>query len=190
MVRPDRDLLGGEDVVVEMDATFIGGRTQGKRGPRYYNKTEVVIAVERVGARKLGRVRLRQIDKTHRKDELLTFCRDVIAPGTILRTDGETSYPDIARQLHLTHDPVFVYSSSEPAHDLLPAVHQVASLVKRWLTGTLHDGQAETHLAYYLDEYTFRFNRRTSRSRGLLWFRLVQQCVNTDPHPLDTLKSH
>jgi transposase-like protein len=190
MVRPDRDLLGGEDVVVEMDATFIGGRTQGKRGPRYANKTEVVIAVERVGARKLGRVRLRQIDRTNRKDELFAFCRDVIAPGTILRTDGEASYPGIARQLHLTHDSVFVYSSSEPAHDLLPGVHQIASLVKRWLAGTLHDGQAETHLAYYLDEYTFRFNRRTSRSRGLLWFRLVQQCVNTDPHPLHTLKSH
>jgi len=190
MVRPERELLGGEDVVVEMDATFIGGRTQGKRGPRYGNKAEVVIAVERIGARRLGRVRLRQIDKTNRKDELLSFTEDVIAPGTILRTDGEPSYPDIVGRLHLRHDLVFVYSSSEPARDLLPGVHQVASLIKRWLTGTLHDGQAETHLAYYLDEYTFRFNRRTSRSRGMLWYRLVQQAANTDPHPLDTLKSH
>ncbi len=190
MVRPDRELLGGEDVVVEMDATFIGGRTQGRSGPRYANKTEVVIAVERIGARRLGRVRLRQIDSTNRKDELLTFTEDVIARGTILRTDGETSYPDIVRRLHLRHDPVFVYSSSEPAHELLPGVHQVASLIKRWLTGTLHDGQADTHLPYYLDEYTFRFNRRTSRSRGMLWYRLVQQAANTDPHPLDTLKSH
>lgn len=87
-------------------------------------------------------------------------------------------------------DGLCIYSSSEPAHELLPAVHQVASLVKRWLAGTMHDGQADTHLAYYLDEYTFRFNRRKSRSRGMLWFRLVQQAVNTDPHPLDSLKYH
>ena len=77
--------------------------------------------------------------------------------------------------------------SPRPAHVLLPAVHRVASLLKRWLAGTLHDGQSAAHLDYYLDEFIFRFNRRTSRSRGLLWYRLVQQAVNTDPHPYDVL---
>ena len=167
-----------------------GGRTLGKRGPRYVNKTEVVIAVERVPPRGLGRVRLRQIDMANRKEELFNFTRDVIAHGSILTTDGEGSYRDAAKRLHIVHHPVIIYSSCEPAHELLPAVHQVASLVKRWLAGTMHDGQADTHLAYYLDEYTFRFNRRKSRSRGMLWFRLVQQAVNTDPHPLDSLKYH
>ena len=74
--------------------------------------------------------------------------------------------------------------AKHPAHTLLPAVHRVASLLKRWLAGTLHHGQSGAHLPYYLDEFTFRFNRRTSRSRGLLFYRLLQQAVNTDPHPL------
>ena len=79
-------------------------------------------------------------------------------------------------------------SSPNPAHHMLPAVHRVASLLKRWLAGTLHDGYTDEYLSYYLDEFTFRFNRRNSRSRGLLWYRLVQQAVVTDPHPLDVLQ--
>jgi ISXO2-like transposase domain len=78
-------------------------------------------------------------------------------------------------------------SSPNPAHEMLPAVHRVSALLKRWLAGTLHDGRSADHLDYYLDEFTFRFNRRTSRSRGLLWYRLVQQAVKTDPHPYDIL---
>jgi hypothetical protein len=187
MVRPDRDLLGGDGVSVEMDATFIGGRTQRKHSVRYANKSEVVIAVERHHPKGLGRVRLRHIDMAHRRDELFDFTRDTIAAGSILYTDGETSYPDITRRLHLRHQPITLVSSASPAHEALPAVHQVASLLKRWLAGTLHDGQTDTHLGYYLDEFTFRFNRRTSRSRGLLWYRLVQQAVLTDPHPYDIL---
>ena len=190
MVRPDRELLGGDGVTVEMDQTFIGGRTLGTRGPRYLNKTEVAIAVERVHPRGLGRVRLRQIDMSNRKEELFNFTRDVIAHGSILCTDGEGSYRDITKRLQIVHQPLIMYNATEAAHVLLPAVHQVASLVKRWLAGTMNDGQSDTHLAYYLDEYTFRFNRRKSRSRGMLWFRLVQQAANTDPHPLDSLKYH
>jgi hypothetical protein len=73
--------------------------------------------------------------------------------------------------------------ASEPAHRLLPAVHRVASLLKRWIAGTLHNGEDTAHLDYYLDEFTFRFNRRKSNRRGLLWYRLVHQAVRTDPHP-------
>ena len=64
----------------------------------------------------------------------------------------------------------------------------VASLLKRWLTGTLHYAVSQEHLAYYLDEYTFRFNRRKSKSRGLLFYRLLQQAVETEPHPLKDLR--
>ena len=187
MVRPDRELLGGEGVSVEMDQTFIGGRTQGKRAPRYANKSEVAIAVERRHPKGLGRVRLRHIDMTHRRDELFEFTRDTIAHGTIVYSDGEGAYAEATRRLQLRHEPIILIASKSPAHELLPAVHQVASLLKRWLAGTLHDGQTDTHLGYYLDEFTFRFNRRTSRSGGLLWYRLVQQAVNTDPHPYDVL---
>ena len=188
MVRPDRELLGGDDVTVEIDSTFIGGRTQGMSGPRYANKTEVVVAVERVHPHGFGRIRLHQIDSSHRSDELFEFIRTNIAHGTVLVTDGEGSYPPITQRLQIRHEPVNLVASKRAAHEALPAVHQVSSLLKRWLAGTLHDGISTTHLAYYLDEYTFRFNCRSSRSRGLLWYRLVQQAVNTDPHPLDVLQ--
>jgi transposase-like protein len=188
MVRPDRELLGGDGVTVEMDSTFIGGRSQGKRGVRYANKTEVVIAVERLNPRGFGRVRLVQIDSSQRSDELFEFIRTNVAHGSVLVTDGETAYPAITRRLQIRHEPVNLIATKRAAHDALPAVHHVASLLKRWIAGTLHDSVSPDNLGYYLDEFTFRFNRRTSRSRGLLWFRLVQQAVNTDPHPLHALQ--
>jgi hypothetical protein len=70
---------------------------------------------------------------------------------------------------------------------VLPGVHLVASLLKRWLIGTLHFRVEDQHLPYYLDEYTFRFNRRNAKSRGLLFYRLLEQAVATDPHPLHEL---
>jgi ISXO2-like transposase domain/Transposase zinc-ribbon domain len=187
MVRPARDRLGGPDVAVEIDQTFVGGRTQGRNGPRYRNKTEVVIAVERLHPKGLGRARLRQIDMTNRKEELFDFTRDSVATGSIVYTDGEGAFCYATERLHLRHEPIIMVASPNPAHETLPAVHRVASLLKRWLAGTLHDAVASDHLDYYLDEFTFRFNRRTSRSRGLMWYRLVQQAVHTDPHPYHQL---
>jgi hypothetical protein len=187
MVRPDRELLGGDGVAVEVDQTYVGGRTQSERRPRYVNKTEVVIGVERRHPRGLGRIRLQRIDMSQRRDEVLEFIRTNIAHGTILYTDGELAYAEAAGVLRMRHEPINVSRSDSPAHQLLPAVHRVASLLKRWLAGTHHAGQTDTQLAYYLDEFTFRFNRRASRSRGLLWYRLVQQALDTDPHPYDDL---
>ena len=88
--------------------------------------------------------------------------------------------------LGYTHEYATGYNAPDPTA-VLPGVHLVASLLKRWLTGTLHYAVADHQLPYYLDEYTFRFNRRTARSRGLLFYRLLQQAVNTDPAPLPTL---
>jgi hypothetical protein len=188
MVRPDRDQLGGPGVTVELDQTFVGGRSQrGKAGARYGNKAEVSIAVERRHPRGLGRVRMRRIGISDRKNDIFEFVIDTIAPGTRLCTDGDRLYNDLANQLHITHERIVLTGASDPAHVLLPAVHRVASLLKRWLAGTMHYGQSTTHLDYYLDEFTFRFNRRTSRSRGLLFYRLLQQAANTDPHPLHQL---
>ena len=188
MVRPDREPLGGEGVSVEIDQTFIGGRSQGKRGAHYDNKSEVVIAVERQHPKGLGRARLRQIDTTDRKNELFRFVQETIAHGTIVYTDGDKLYTDIMRKLQFHHERIVLLHTTQPAHQLLPAVHRVAALLKRWLSGTLHDGYNTENLGYYLDEFTFRFNRRNSRSRGLLWYRLLQQAAHTDPHPLDQLQ--
>jgi transposase-like protein len=187
MVLPDRDLLGGEGVSVEMDCTFLGGRTQGRSGVRYANKDEVVIAVELRHPRGFGRVRMARIDSFRRKEAIFEFAKGCIAPGTILYTDGDRLYRDLPGELDIVHEPFVVVSSGEHAHRLLPGVHRVASLLKRWLAGTFHNGQGSVHLDYYLDEFTFRFNRRNSRQRGLLWYRLVHQAVNTDPHPYKDL---
>lgn len=187
MVRPDRELLGGVGVSVEIDQTFLGGR-QRASSRRYDNKHEVVIGVERQHPKGFGRVRLAHIESSNRKEELFGFVQHNLAHGSILYTDGDPIYADIAKTLQITHEPIVLVRSPEPAHVVLPGVHLVASLLQRWIAGTLHDGISDRHLAYYLDEFTFRFNRRTSRSRGLLWYRLVQQAIKTDPHPLATLQ--
>jgi len=75
----------------------------------------------------------------------------------------------------------------EPGHVTLPGPHRVASLLKRWNAGTHHYRVEREHLQYYLDKFTFRFNRRRSKARGMLFYRLLQQTVNTDPHPLADL---
>jgi len=188
MVRPGRDRIGGPGVSVEVDSTFIGGRAHTtKAGSRYFNKAEVVIAVERRHPRGLGRVRLAHIDSSDRKEAIYEFLTANVAPGTIVYTDGDRLFKELPGRLDVTHERIIVVASKDAAHTMLPAVHRVASLLKRWLTGTLHDGQSATHLGYYLDEFTFRFNRRTSSARGLLFYRLLQQAVGTDPHPYRTL---
>ena len=179
MVRPDRDLLRG---IVEVDETMIGGVSPGRSGPS--DKVAVMIAVEHNDARRLGRLRMAVADRPGSLD-LVEFAASVIEPGSTIRTDG-------ARMLRRLNDLGYIdeatdgYSAADKA-SVLPGVHLVASLLKRWLIGTLHYRVEVQQLPYYLDEYTFRFNRRTSKSRGLLFYRLLQQAVHTDPHPIDTL---
>ena len=139
MVRPDRELLGGDDVTVEVDSTFVGGRKQVGRGSRFANKNEVVIAAERVQPRGFGRVRLAQLDSSRRSEELFEFIQANIAHGSVLVTDGETTYPAIAKRLRLRHEPINLVATKRDAHEALPAVHHVASLLKRWIADTLHD---------------------------------------------------
>lgn len=183
MVRPDRDRLHG---IVEVDESFVGGHSHGsgRRGGGS-DKTPVMIAVERIGSHRLGRVRLASVVTTV-KENLLDFVQASVAEGSIVRTDGAVGY----RHLHALgyrHKPVNLSASIDPAHVELPGVHMVASLLKRWVAGTLHYGISVKHFDYYLDEFTFRFNRRTARTPGLLFYRLLQQAVATDPHPLTTL---
>lgn len=182
MVRPGRDLLSG---VVELDETFVGGVSVGNPGAST-DKVPVQIAVERIGPHKLGRVRF-AIATRPGSAELVDFGRSAIKPGSTIRTDGLRTLRQLGG-LGYTHEYVTSYNAPD-RDEVLPGVHLVASLLKRWLIGTLHYRVSDKHLAYYLDEYAFRFNRRTSTARGMLFYRLLQQAVATDPHPLTELIS-
>ncbi len=181
MVRPERERLSG---IVEVDESFIGGQTPGRKGGSTL-KVPVMIAVERTGKRALGRVRL-AVAEAPNTNELVEFACTVIEPGSTIRTGGARIFRKLA-SMGYAHDYVTVYNSADPAHELLPGVHMVSSLLKRWIAGTHHQRVSDKHLPYYLDEFTFRFNRRKSRARGLLFYRLLQQAVATDPHPLAEL---
>lgn len=178
MVRPERDKLSG---LVEVDETYVGASEPGMDGRRVESKAIVVIAVELLEPKGFGRIRMTSIPEVT-QGHLLDFIHRSATPGSTIRTDGWNIYDKIAKQ-GFTHSPINVKGSGDPAHIALPGVHRVASLLKRWLTGTLHHGISRDHLDYYLDEFTFRFNRRSSTQRGLLFYRLLQQAVATDPHP-------
>ena len=145
----------------------------------------VAVAVEQVGRRGLGRIRMRQIPDAS-ADSLQAFVEEAITPGSLIHTDGWVGY-DRLEQSGYGHDITFVKGKRESAADLLPRVHQVVSLLKRWLLGTHHGAVSFDHFDYYLDEFTFRFNRRTSRSRGKLFYRLVQHAVAVEPVPYKNL---
>jgi transposase-like protein len=173
MVRPGRECLSG---TVEVDETFMGGPRTGKRGRGAAGKTLVLIAVEDRGPH-LGRIRLRRVaDAT--APSLLAAVQAGVERGSVVRTDGWRSYTALppAGYRH-----VVVRPTAEVGENLLPLVNRVAALLKRWLQGTHQGAVRPSHLDYYLDEFTFRFNRRTSRSRGKLFFRLVQQAVAGEP---------
>ena len=176
MVRAGRDRLAGK---VEMDETFIGGTKAGKRGRGAAGKVLVAVAVELLSPRGFGRCRLRVIGDAE-ASTLRSFLLDYVEPGSVVVTDGWGSYPS-ALAGDYVHNPLPVACSGVKAHVLLPATHRIASLVKRWLLGT-HQGAVEPgHLQGYLDEYAFRFNRRRSEFRGLLFRRLLEQAVQVGP---------
>ena len=166
-----------------MSATSERGR-QGSGGRGAVGKAIVVIGVEERGQAP-GRVRMRRVaDVT--KDTLTEFVLDHVARHSDVRTDGWQGYFDIGKYRY-QHYVTNVSASGDPAHVVLPHVHLVASLVKRWIPGT-HQGAVSHHqLDYYLDEFTFRFNRRHSRHRGLLFYRLLQGAMATEPHPYRSL---
>jgi len=175
MLRPDRDRLQGR---VEVDETFLGGDEAGPRGRGALGKVLVAVAVEQREPKGFGRTRLSVID-TAAAPQLRAFLRNSVEPGAVVITDGWRSYP-AAIDGDYAHEPRKVKGSGEPAHVLLPGVHLVASLVKRWLLGTLQGAVEADHMQAYLDEFAFRFNRRRSGHRGMLFHRLLEQAVHTD----------
>jgi len=180
MVRPDRERLSG---VVEVDESFLGGRSAGKLGVSS-DKVPIMIAVERTPAGRLGRVRL-DIAEAPNSLELVDFVTEVVEPGTTVRTDGALMFRRLVKDGYLHQ--ATAGNTAADRDTVMPGCHLVSSLLKRWTAGTLHYRISARHLPYYLDEFTFRFNRRSSRARGLLFYRLLQQSVETDPHPLAEL---
>jgi transposase-like protein len=184
MVRPGRDRLAGR---VEIDETYLGGREKGVRGRQTARKALIAVAAEEDG-RGIGRIRMRRIPDAS-ADSLQAFVEEAIAPGSLLHTDGLLSY-DRLEQHGYRHRITFLKGRKESPAELLPRVHRVVSLLKRWLLGTHQGAVSPAHLDYYLDEFTFRFNRRSSRHRGKLFYRLVQQAVAVEPAPYSSLVKH
>jgi len=176
MVRPGRELLSGR---VEADETYVGGEEPGVSGRQTDRKAIVAIAVEVRDPRGFGRARLRCVPDVSAAS-LVGFVCDSVKPGAVVLTDGWASYNRLPDHGY-TREKVVVSSSGDPAHVSMPAVHRVAALLKRWLLGT-HQGSVGTeHLDAYLNEFAFRFNRRNSRQRGMLFYRLLEQAVVTEP---------
>ena len=180
MVLPGRELLSG---VVEVDETYVGARHTSVGGRSLGHKTIVVIAVE--GDEAPERVRMRRIVNVKR-DTLADFVLDHVARGSEVRTDAWTGDDEIGRY-RFDHVVTNMSSSGDPAHVALPHVHLVASLLKRWILGTHQGAISHAQLDYYLDEFTFRFNRRRARHRGLLFYRLLEGALAAEPHPYKEL---
>lgn len=172
MVRPSRDRISG---TIEVDETYIGGKRTGKPGRGSAGKTLVIMAVQ-IDGNRIGRIRLKRIPDAS-GNSLNCAIKELIEPCSTVITDGWEGYNQL-ETFGYRHK-IAKKDDNNVGENLLPKCNIVASLLKRWLLGT-HQGRAQ-HLDYYLDEFTFRFNRRTSKSRGMLFYRLIQQSVAIEP---------
>lgn len=179
MVRPRRDQLSG---TVEVDEIYIGGEKAGKRGRSAEGKVLVLLAAEKEG-KGIGRVRLKRISDASAAS-LETAVGSTVTPGSVVKTDGWKGYNGL-KGLGYVHE--IVRKDGNVGDNLLPSCNRVAALVKRWLLGTYQGAVSHERIDYYLDEFVFRFNRRTSRHRGKLFYRLLQQAVAIEPITYDEL---
>jgi transposase-like protein len=178
-VRPGRERLSGR---VEVDETYIGGEEPGLRGGRAHGKKTLVgIAVEVREPRGIGRCPIAPLADGS-GDSLLPFVTDHVEPGSTVVTDGWSGYSGLDKlgYIHERHSQRAARAQGND-DDLLPGVHRIAALAKRWLLGTHQGSVDEAHLPNYLNEFAFRFNRSTSRSRGTLLHRLLELAIDHDP---------
>jgi len=180
MVLSGRSKLHGS---VEVDEVLVGGKTHGKRGRGAEGKSLIAVAVE-VKGRKTGRVRMEKIPDASGKSLKSFIERNIENTSTII-TDGWPSYSVLEKMdyKHQVQKSVVI----DEYEEILPNVHRIASLLKRWLLGTHQSYLNKNKLGYYLDEYVFRYNRRTSNSRGLLFMRLLEQAIITEPVSYDKI---
>jgi len=181
MVRTGRSRLEGR---VEVDETYVGGLEEGVRGRKTEKKAVVLIAAQEDG-KKIGRIRMRMVEDAS-AENLLAFIGDNIEPGSTVHTDAWLGYTGVGAKGY-THR-VSILKQEGP--EALPRVHLVASLLKRWILGTHQGAIGKVHLENYLDEFVFRFNRRTSGSRGKLFQRLMEQAVTTEPTTYAKITKH
>ena len=183
MVRPGRDRLAGE---VEADEMYVGGVATGKRGRGAAKKAIIEVAVEKRGPG-MGRARLACISDLS-AESLLAAIEAAVEPGAVVYTDHFKGYAGLAAAGYI-HYPTAISSTGDPAHVVMPRVHRIASLLKRWLLGTHQGAVRPQHLDDYLAEFTFRFNRRSSNHRGLLFYRLLEQAVQLEHVPVSAIAS-
>ena len=181
MVRPGRERLTGR---VEVDETYVGGVEEGTRGRQTERKALIVIAAQEDGPG-IGRIRMRRIPDAS-AESLMPFVKEAIEPGSTVHTDGWLGYLPVEAAGY-DHEVTFLKGKKTSPSELMPRVHRVASLLKRWLMGTHQGAVTQEHLDYYLDEFTFRFNRRRSGNRGKLFYRLAQQAVAIAPVPYKSM---
>jgi transposase-like protein len=182
MVYPNRTKLSG---TVEVDEAYIGGEESGgSTGRGTSNKSLVTSAVELTDGNKLGRVRISFVpDAT--KESLIGFVKNNVELGSKVITDGWSSYASLSSEGYI-HE-IHVKKKAKSDEEMLPHVHMIISLLKRWLLGTHQGAVSEKHIQSYLDEYVFRFNRRKSTERGLLFYRLLECAMLVPPTTLDEL---
>jgi transposase-like protein/ribosomal protein L37AE/L43A len=182
MVHPNRANLSG---TVEIDEAYIGGEEiGGKSGRGTENKILVAVAVELQDKKRLGRTRLEVIADASKKS-LLKFIRNNVEKGSTIVSDGWKSYATLSDEgyghiVQLTKD-------AKDENDMLPHVHMIISHLKRWLLGTHQGAVSAKHMQSYLDEYVFRFNRRKSAQRGLLFYRLLECAMLLPPTTFNEL---
>ena len=181
MVRPGWDRLGGQ---VEVDETYLGAVEAGA-GRRHLRSKALVAIAAQIDGKGIGRIRLRRIPAAS-TSPLVAFVKHAVKPGSVVITDGWEAYAGL-KQEGFKHRPRVTSGSSKTASALLPRVRRVASLFKRWLLGTHQGALSREQLDSYLDEFTYRFNRRTSRYRWKLFYRLVAQGVAVEPVPYSRL---
>lgn len=174
MVFSDRSLLSGD---VEVDEAFLGGVRSGKRGRGAEGKQLIVIAAEFSGTKKIGRIRI-EISSDASAKNLEAFIKANIVLKSAIHTDAWRGYLGV-KNLGYKHHPK--NSAMVDPDELLPRINIVTALLKRWILGT-HQGSLNLkHIDSYLDEFVFRFNRRTSKVRGLLFQRVIENSFKTAP---------
>jgi len=187
MVNPNRTKLSG---TVEVDECYIGGvEHDGKRGRGTENKSIVVVGVELLeGKNQLGRVRMMVVPDVSGDSLVEKFIKENVEPGSTVITDGWSGFSSVGASGYAHVVPKkFEVADQE---NLLPHVHMIVSLLKRWLLGTHQGAVQEMHLQAYLDEYVFRFNRRKSAKRGLLFYRLLECAMHISPTSFAELTNH
>ena len=200
MVRNDQDKLSGE---IEVDECYVGGVREGRRGRGADGKSIVLVAAERRCSQKtgrtiFGRIRLKCIPNVSGETLCMT-AKELACPGSTICTDGWKGYNGLPlngfshvvfKQTGSSHMTPFDEEDSVGDDSSLPLCHRCISLLKRWMLGTLQGSVGKDHLQDYLNEFTFRFNRRSSTFRGMLFWRLVQMAVTHEASTLHEITNH